>query len=62
MDFDLFFATASSATVGAGGFWLLMKYRQDRIEIEQKKTSEQMTDVRERLIRIETLLTANKDK
>lgn len=59
MDFDfpsILLTTASSATAGAGGFWWFTKYRQDRMEIELKKVQEQAQDVRERLIRIETIL------
>lgn len=59
MDFDfasIGLTTISSATMGAGGFWWFTKYRQDRMENELKKVQDQAQDVRERLIRIETIL------
>lgn len=60
---DLSFASVSLVSLagtvfGAGGFYALSNFRLGRVEDEVRK----IADIRERLIRIETILIENKAK
>lgn len=60
MDFDfasIGLVISSSTVFSAGGFYLLTKFRLAKIETEQKDSRKEHQETRERLIRIETLLT-----
>jgi hypothetical protein len=48
--------TLASTIFGAGGFYMLTKFRQDKVEADVRQIQEHNQEVRDRLIRIETIL------